>query len=62
MLGQQVMNCYFQCPTKVKKFRGRKRTTLPIVIDNDIKEAAQQMQSRHVKKNRKPQHPEKNSK
>ena len=46
--GQQAMNYYFQCPTNGKKFRGRKGITLPLVIDNDLIEAAkhhhQQMQ------------------
>ena len=43
----------FQCPTKVKNFQGRKQTTLPIAIDNDIIEGAKchhQMQIRQFKK------------
>ena len=47
------MKYYFQCLNNVKKFRGRKRTTLAIVIDNDLVEAAKchlQMQIRQFKK------------
>ena len=37
---QQLMNYYFACPPKAKKFRGRKRITLPVLLDNDLAEAA----------------------
>ena len=50
--GQQAMNYYFECPTKLKTSRGRKRITLPILIDYDILEAAkchQQLQIRQFK-------------
>ena len=46
------MNCYFECPPKAKKFRGRKRITLPVLLDNDIVEAAkyhQRLQIRQFK-------------
>ena len=49
--GQQAMNYYFECPTKLKTSRGRKRITLPILIDYDILEAAkchQQLQNKTV--------------
>ena len=34
----ELLNYYFECPSKEIKFRGRK-ITLPIQIDNDILEA-----------------------
>ena len=46
------MNYYFECPPKAKKFCGRKRITLPVLLDNDIAEAAkyhQQLQIRQFK-------------
>ena len=49
---QQSMNYYFECPPKAKKFRGRKRITLPVLLDNDIVEAAkyhQRLQIRQFK-------------
>ena len=36
---QQSMDYYFESPENAKKFRGRKRITLPVSIDNDIKNA-----------------------
>ena len=34
-------NYYFQIPYKAKKFQGNQRTTLPTVIDMDLKAANQ---------------------
>ena len=49
---QQWMNYYIECPPKAKKFRGRKRITLPVLLDNYIAEAAkyhQRLQIRQFK-------------
>ena len=49
---QQSMNYYFECPPKAKKFRGRKKITLHVLLDNDLPEAAkyhQRFQIRHFK-------------
>ena len=49
---QQSMNYYFECPPKAKKFRGRKRITLPVLLDNNLTEAAkyhQRLQIRQFK-------------
>ena len=35
------MEYYFDVPNNAKKFPGRRRNTLPVVIDEDIKEAKQ---------------------
>ena len=48
----QSMNYYFECPPEEKKFRGRKRITLPVLLDSDIIEAAnshQRLQIRQFK-------------
>ena len=37
--AQQAMTYYFQEETSLKKYRGRPRTTLPTVINNDLKTA-----------------------
>ena len=37
---RQSMEDYFNVPENAKKYPGRKRNTLPIVIDNDIKTAS----------------------
>ena len=34
------MHYYFDAPESSKKFPGRRRITLPICIDNDLREAA----------------------
>ena len=50
---QQSMNYYFECPPEGKKFRGRKRITLPVLLDSDIIEAAkyhQRLQIRQFKR------------
>eukprot|EP00112_Aurelia_sp_Birch-Aquarium-sp1_P010696 Seg2278.3 transcript_id=Seg2278.3/GoldUCD/mRNA.D3Y31 product="hypothetical protein" protein_id=Seg2278.3/GoldUCD/D3Y31 len=52
---QQSMNYSFECPPKAKKFRGRKRITLPVLLDNDIVTAAkyhQRLQIRQFKTRR----------
>ena len=36
--SQQAMNFYFEVPEKAKRFSGRKRKTLPVVLNEDIKE------------------------
>ena len=49
---KQSMNYYFECPPKAKKFCGKKRITLPVLLDNDIVEAAkyhQRLQIRQFK-------------
>ena len=38
---QLAMKHYFSIPERAKKFPGRKRNTLPTVINNDIKKAAE---------------------
>ena len=37
---QQAMRYYFDVPPNAKRYPGRRRTTLPVVIDEDIKKAA----------------------
>ena len=37
---QQAMTYYFTIPEKAKRFSGRKRSTLPAILNEDIKEAA----------------------
>ena len=37
---QLAMREYFNIPEKHKKYSGRKRCTLPVIIDEDLKEAA----------------------
>ena len=37
---QQAMEYYFEMPVKAKKFSGRKRRTLPIILNDDIERAA----------------------
>ncbi len=44
---QQSMNDYFECPPKAKKSSGRRRVTLPVLLDNDITEAAKYHQQLH---------------
>ena len=38
------MNYYFHIPIKAKKYSGRRRSTLPVCIDNDLKETAKTAQ------------------
>ena len=42
--AQQAMNYYFHVPLKAKKYSGRRRSTLPVCIDNDLKETAKTAQ------------------
>ena len=37
---QQAMVYYFDPPQDAKKYSGRKRITLPVVLDEDLKETA----------------------
>ena len=38
--AQKAMNYYFDPEMELKKFRGKPRTTLPTVLNNDLKEAS----------------------
>ena len=54
---QQSMNYYIESPPEGKKFRGRKRITLPVLFDSNIIEAAkyhQQLQIGQFKNKRRP--------
>ena len=42
--AQKAMDYYFDVPTNAKKYSGRRRSTLPVCIDNDLKETAKRTQ------------------
>ena len=42
--AQKAMDYYFNVPLNAKKFSGRRRATLPVCIDNDLKDAAKHTQ------------------
>ena len=46
---QESMNYYFECPPEGKKFRGRKRINLPVLLDSDIIEAAKYHQQSQIR-------------
>ena len=45
---QQSMDYYFEYPPNEKKFHGRKGITLPVLLDNDIIEAAKRHQKLQI--------------